>query len=135
MQTSGANHQKMCIAGVQVDGDTGKLIEVINPFTDEVVGTVPRASRKQVADAFAEAASYRPQLSRYQRQQILSKTAQLLTVAKDRFSDLITFTGSVPVGKQQIERLLHTSRRYQGTSPPVSRCKDWSLCLSADEPN
>ena len=77
MKTANASHQEMCI-------------EVINPFTQAVVGTVPRASRKQVADAFAAAAAYRPQLSRYQRQQILSKTAQLLAVAKDRFSDLIT---------------------------------------------
>ena len=77
MKTANASHQKMCI-------------EVINPFTQAVVGTVPRASRKQVADAFAAAAAYQPQLSRYQRQQILSKTAQLLAVAKDWISDLIT---------------------------------------------
>ncbi len=77
MNTANANHQKICI-------------EVINPFTQAVVGTVPRASRKQVADAFAAAAGYQPQLSRFQRQQILSKTAQLLAVAKDWISDLIT---------------------------------------------
>ena len=90
MNTTSANHQKMCIAGERVEGDTGGSIEVINPFNQAVVGTVPRASRKQVADAFAAAAAYRPQLSRYQRQQILSKTAQLLAVAKDWISDLIT---------------------------------------------
>ena len=90
MNTANANHQKMCIAGERVEGDTGGSIEVINPFNQAVVGTVPRASRKQVADAFAAAAAYRPQLSRYQRQQILSKTAQLLAVAKDWISDLIT---------------------------------------------
>ncbi len=90
MNTVNANHQKMCVAGERVEGDTGRSIEVINPFTQAVVGTVPRASRKQVADAFAAAAGYRPQLSRYQRQQILSKTAQLLAVAKDWISDLIT---------------------------------------------
>ena len=83
MNTTSANHQKMCIKKCA-------SIEVINPFTQEVVGTVPRASRKQVADAFAAAAAYQPQLSRYQRQQILSKTAQLLAVAKDWISDLIT---------------------------------------------
>ena len=77
MKTANARHQEMCI-------------EVINPFTQAVVGTVPRTSRKQVADAFAAAAGYQPQLSRYQRQQILSKTAQLLAVAKDWISDLIT---------------------------------------------
>ena len=90
MNTANASHQKLCIAGERVEGDTGRSIEVINPFTQAVVGTVPRASRKQVADAFAAAAGYRPQLSRYQRQQILSKTAQLLAVAKDWISDLIT---------------------------------------------
>ncbi len=77
MKTANASHQEMCI-------------EVINPYTQAVVGTVPRTSRKQVADAFAAAAAYRPQLSRYQRQQILSKTAQLLAAEKDRISDLIT---------------------------------------------
>ncbi len=90
MKTSGANHWKMCIAGAWVDGDTGKSVEVQNPFTNEVVGAVPCASREQVADAFAAAAAYQPQLSRYQRQQILSKTAQSLAAAKDRFSNLIT---------------------------------------------
>ncbi len=90
MKTLDANHHKMCIAGALVDGDTGKSVEVHNPFTNEVVGTVPRASRKQVADAFAAAAAYRPRLSRYQRQQILLQAAQSLATEKDRFSDLIT---------------------------------------------
>ncbi len=90
MKTCGANDRKMCIAGAWEDGDTGERIDVINPFTNEVVGTVPRASRKQVADAFAAAAACRARLSRYERQQILSQAAQSLAAAKDRFSDLIT---------------------------------------------
>ncbi len=90
MEASAPSHRKMCIAGTLVDGDTGQSVEVQNPFTNQVVGTVPRASRKQVADAFAAASAYRPQLSRYQRQQILSKTAQSLATERDRFSDLIT---------------------------------------------
>ena len=85
-----ANHQKMRVAGELVDGDTGKIIEVMNPYTNEVVGTVPRASREQIANAFDIAAAYKPTLTRYERQQILSKTANILTSRKDEISDLIT---------------------------------------------
>ena len=67
-QATASNHQKMRIAGKQVDGETGKSIEVLNPYTNQVVGTVPRASREQVAEAFAVAAAYKPVLSRYERQ-------------------------------------------------------------------
>ncbi len=80
----------MRIAGDKVDGDTGKSIEVFNPFTNKVVGTVPRASRAQVAKAFDIAAAYQPTLSRYERQQILSKTAHILVAKKEQISDLIT---------------------------------------------
>ncbi len=56
--------EMMRIAGERVDGETGKRIEVRYPFTNEVIGTVPRASREQVSRAFDIAASYRPKLSR-----------------------------------------------------------------------
>jgi putative phosphonoacetaldehyde dehydrogenase len=82
--------EKMRIAGNKVDGETGKTVEVFNPFTKKVVGTVPRASQKQVAEAFDIAAAYQPTLSRYQRQQILSKTAEILVSRKEEISDLIT---------------------------------------------
>ncbi len=80
----------MRIAGDKVDGDTGKSVEVFNPFTNKVVGTVPRASRAQVSKAFDIAAAYQPTLSRYERQQILSKTAHILVSKKEEISDLIT---------------------------------------------
>ncbi len=83
-------HEKMRIAGDKVDGDTGQVVEVVNPYTQRVIGTVPRASRSQVAEAFRIAASYQPKLSRYERQQILSKTAEALATRKEDISDLIT---------------------------------------------
>ncbi len=85
-----ARHQKMRIAGERVDGDTGKVVEVLNPYNGAVVGTVPRASREQVARAFDIAAAYNPTLTRYERQQILLKTAGLLDNRRDEISDLIT---------------------------------------------
>ena len=83
-------HEKMRIAGKLVDGETGKHVEVFNPYDNSLVGTVPRASRKQVADAFEIAANYTPTLTRYQRQEILSKTAHALVARKEEISDLIT---------------------------------------------
>ena len=82
--------EAMRIAGQEVRSDTDEQIEVINPYSNEVVGTVPRASHNQVAQAFEIAADYSPNLTRYERQQILFRTANILNERKDIISDLIT---------------------------------------------
>lgn len=82
--------EKMRIAGKRVDGDSGKVVEVFNPYNDELVGTVPRASRKQVAEAFEIAANYKPKLTRYERQQILNKIAHTIVNRKQEIANLIT---------------------------------------------
>ncbi|MCB2100782.1 MAG: phosphonoacetaldehyde dehydrogenase [Rhodobacterales bacterium] len=82
-------NESMRIGGQKVDGDNGRL-DVMNPYTNQVVGTVPRASRAQVAQAFDIAAAYKPTLTRYERQQILSKTAEILVSRREEISDLIT---------------------------------------------
>ena len=61
-QSMAVRHEKMRIAGEKVDVDTGKVVEVFNPYNCELVGTVPRASREQVAAAFDIAAAYKPKL-------------------------------------------------------------------------
>lgn len=86
----GVRHETMRIAGKNVQGDSGDVVEVLNPYDNSVVGTVPRASRAQVAGAFEIAAGYTPTLTRYERQQILSRTAELLVERRDEISDLIT---------------------------------------------
>ena len=48
----------MRIAGRKVSGDTCKTLDVHYPYTNQVIGTVPRASRAQVAEAFAIGAAY-----------------------------------------------------------------------------
>ncbi len=79
----------MRIGGQKVAGDVGTL-DVFNPYTNELVGTVPRASRQQVQEALERAQQFKPTLTRYERQQILTKTAQLLVARRDEISDLIT---------------------------------------------
>ena len=81
--------EKMIIGGKKVEGENGN-VDVINPFNGEKVGNVPRASKNQVDQAMGIAKNFQPKLTRYERQQILSKTAELLVSRRDEISDLIT---------------------------------------------
>ena len=80
----------MRIAGRLQPGQAGDPIEVFNPYNREVVGSVPRASRQQVAEAFEIANRYKPKLTRFDRQQILNRIAQIIVSRKEEISDLIT---------------------------------------------
>ena len=66
------------------------VIEVRNPYTGELVGTVPRASVADVRNAFEAAQAFRPGLTRYERSEILKKGAELLRAKTEEASDLIT---------------------------------------------
>ena len=81
-------HEAMRIGGKKVD--TEQRVEVRYPFTNEVIGTVPAGRAEHAAQAFAIAAAYKPKLTRYERQQILFRTAELLRAKKDELSRLIT---------------------------------------------
>jgi len=81
-------HETLRIGGEKPDRD--ERIEVFNPWDNSVVGTVPRATREDVSRAFDIAAAYTPTLTRYERQQILMRTAEILTSRRDAISDLIT---------------------------------------------
>ena len=81
-------HETLRIGGEKPDRD--ERIEVFNPLGNSVVGTVPCATREDVARAFDIAAAYTPALTRYERQQILTRTAEILTSRRDAISDLIT---------------------------------------------
>jgi len=81
-------HETMRIAGKKVD--TKDRVEVFNPYDNSLVGTVPKGSDVHVKQAFKAAANFKSDLTRYQRQQILIKTANLLIARRDEISDLIT---------------------------------------------
>ena len=83
------HEEKMRIGGKKIEGGNGNL-DVLNPFNGEKVGSVPRASENQVDQAMEIAKNFQPELTRYERQQILSKTAELLVSRRDEISDLIT---------------------------------------------
>lgn len=81
-------HEAMRIAGKRVQ--TGDVVEVSNPYTNAIVGTVPAARPEQVREAFAKARAFKPKLTRYERQQILQKTAEMLRDRREEFARLIT---------------------------------------------
>src|SRR5689334_1704410 len=81
-------HEALRIAGKKVE--TQNRLEVRFPWDNRLVGSVPRATPELVAEAFRIAHAYKPKLTRYQRQQILLKTAELLVSRKDELSRLIT---------------------------------------------
>ena len=81
-------HEGMRIAGKRVELD--ERIEVRNPHNGAVVGTVPAARAEDVRSAFAKAAAYKPKLTRYERQKILLRTAELLRDRKEEFARIIT---------------------------------------------
>lgn len=81
-------HEPMRIAGKHVDTDD--VVEVRYPWNDAVVGTVPAGRTEHARKAFEIAAAFKPKLTRYERQKILLKTAELLDGRKEELSDLIT---------------------------------------------
>lgn len=80
--------ESMRIAGKLVTTDD--VIEVLNPYNNEVVGTVPAGRPEHVREAFAKARAYRPTLTRFERQRILQTTAETLRERKEDFARLIT---------------------------------------------
>jgi len=79
---------QMRIAGERVGGD--RVIEVRNPYTRDVVGTVPKATIEDIRRAFSIAKAYRPKLTRYERYEIMHKAAAIIRSRTDEISDLIT---------------------------------------------
>jgi len=73
-------HESMRIAGEKVGGERGgdRVIEIFHPFTRQRVGSVPKATVEEVRRAFAIAKAYRSKLTRFERADILNKTAALV---------------------------------------------------------
>jgi putative phosphonoacetaldehyde dehydrogenase len=87
--TNTIKHQSMRIAGKKVDAE--KNINVHYPYTNEIIGTVPAGNAEHAKQALDIATNYQPKLTRYERQQILQKTAEELVRRKEEISDVITY--------------------------------------------
>ncbi len=71
-------------------GTNDRSFDVFNPYTNQVVGTCPKATVDDIRQAFAVAKAYKPTLSRADRSAILRKTAELLVERRQQIAELIT---------------------------------------------
>jgi phosphonoacetaldehyde dehydrogenase len=88
IRQGGVLRAKMRIAGRFEGGE--RALDVHNPYTGALVGTVPRATVDDVRRAFAIARGYKARLTRYQRFDILGRAAALIRAHAEGLSDLIT---------------------------------------------
>jgi putative phosphonoacetaldehyde dehydrogenase len=98
--------ESMRIGGKKVDAEG--VVPVHYPYTNEVIGTVPAGTAEHAAKAFEIARNYKPKLTRYERQQILFRTAELIRSRKDQLSDLIT----LELGLSKKDSLYEVGRAY-----------------------
>ncbi|MEX0583546.1 MAG: aldehyde dehydrogenase family protein, partial [Sneathiella sp.] len=80
--TRSISKEAMRIGGRKVT--TKDVVEVRYPYTNEVIGTVPAGTADHAREAFEIAARYKPKLTRYERQQILFRAAELLRQRREQ---------------------------------------------------
>ena len=99
-------HEAMRIGGEKVTTDN--VVEVRYPYTDEVIGTVPAGTAEHARKAFDIAAGYTPKLTRYERQQILFRTAELIREKREQIAHWLT----LELGICHQHALYETGRSY-----------------------
>lgn len=82
------------------------VIEVRDPYTGDVVGEVARAESADVLDAVRALAAYRPQLTAYDRAEILAATAALVSAERDEFAATISAESGLSLadGLREVDR-------------------------------
>ena len=96
----------MRIGGEKVTTDN--VVEVRYPYTNEVIGTVPAGTAEHARKAFDIAAGYTPKLTRYERQQILFRTAELIREKREQIAHWLT----LELGICHQHALYETGRSY-----------------------
>tara|TARA_B100001939_G_scaffold21908_3_gene17856 strand:+ start:17359 stop:18807 length:1449 start_codon:yes stop_codon:yes gene_type:complete len=81
-------HDAMRIGGEKIKTDA--VVDVRYPYTNEVIGTVPAGTAEHVRKAFEIAAAYEPKLTRYERQQILFRAAELIRARREEIARWLT---------------------------------------------
>ena len=80
----------MRIAGRKVGAGRDRVIEVLNPFTNQRIGTVPKATLEEVREAFDIAHAAQPKLTRFERAAIMNRAAAIIRDRLDEVAQLIT---------------------------------------------
>jgi putative phosphonoacetaldehyde dehydrogenase len=81
---------RICGEKVGADRSGDRCIPVFNPFTAQCIASVPKATLDEVKQVFAMAHAYRPRLTRFERANILNKTATLVRERTAQVAALIS---------------------------------------------
>lgn len=101
----------MIVEAMRIGGEkvfTKEVIEVRYPYTDEVIGTVPAGNAEHAKRAFEIAANYQPKLTRYERQQILFRAAEIIRDRREDIAKVLT----LELGICQQHALYEAGRSY-----------------------
>jgi putative phosphonoacetaldehyde dehydrogenase len=82
----------MRLVGRKVGAGRGaeRSIAVFNPYTEQQIGSVPKATLDEVRDTFKAAHHYKPNLTRFERAAILNRAASIISQRLDEVAQLIT---------------------------------------------
>ncbi|SPH18466.1 NADP-dependent glyceraldehyde-3-phosphate dehydrogenase [Defluviimonas aquaemixtae] len=97
--------------GMRIEGEkvfTDEVVEVRYAYTDEVIGTVPAGKAEHARKAFEIAAAYKPKLTRYERQQILFRAAELIRGRREEIAHWLV----LELGICKQHALYETGRSY-----------------------
>ena len=89
------------IAGVPAK--SSDVVEVFDPYSGQRVGSVANVTPAQLEQAIVAADTGNPALSRYDRQQILQKTSQLLAERAEEFAQLIRWEAGLCMRETRYE--------------------------------
>ncbi len=105
LQASAKRYQ-MYVNGEWVDSESEGTIDVVNPTSERVIASVPRASREEAKAALEAAVDAQPNwedLAPLQRASFLFKTAKLIRRDKERLARVLTSEQGKPLFEARME--------------------------------
>ena len=136
-----ARRYQMFIDGEWVDSKREETIDVINPATERIIASVPRANRDQAKAALEAAENAQPEwedLAPLQRAAFLFKTARLIRRDKERLARLLTSEqgkplfearGEIDSAASNFEYYAEFARRIEGDVLPSDNPRQTVMIL------
>ena len=101
--------QQNCINGCWVDANNGNKLDVLNPFNDEIIGTVPNSGADETKAAITAAdAAFKlwKNKTAQERADILHRWAKLIDENKDDLAQIMTVEQGKPL-KEAVGEVLY----------------------------
>ncbi len=93
----------MRLLGQCVGSQRDRCIEVFNPYTEQRIGTVPKATLEEVRQAYQWARDYKATLTRHERAGILNRCAALVRERLPQVAALITAESGLSINDATYE--------------------------------